>query len=63
MSGNAQVLTAAAISDLQIGNLSTPPMVFNRPENQYGFVVSGTFSVGNALNKAYLDIFQLEMVG
>lgn len=61
MSGSNPLYTPAAKADLQIGIASTPALKF-RPEDRYGFVISGTFSAGFAQNKATVEIFQLEML-
>jgi hypothetical protein len=62
LSGSTVTLTAAAKADNTISASSTPAFSFTTTSAQ-GFVLTGTFSSGNAANVAYVDGFQLEMVG
>lgn len=62
VSGSTVTLTAAAKATATISSSSTPALSFTT-QSQQGFVLTGTFSGGNASNVAYVDVFQLEMVG
>jgi hypothetical protein len=62
VSGSTVTLTGAAKLTNTVSSSSTPAYSFTTTSQQ-GFVVSGTFSSGNAGNVAYVDVFQLEMIG
>lgn len=62
LSGSTVTYTAVAKADNTISSSSTPAFSLTSTSQQ-GFVLTGTFSSGNASNVAYVDIFQLEMVG
>ena len=62
ISGSTVTYTAVAKSDNTISASSTPVLSLTS-NSQQGFVVTGTFSGGNASNVAYIDVFQLEMIG
>lgn len=62
LSGSTVTLTAAAKADNTISASSTPALSFTTNTAQ-GFVLTGTFSSGNAANVAYVDVFQMEMIG
>lgn len=62
LSGSTVTYTAVAKADNTISSSSTPAFSFTTSSLQ-GFVLTGTFSSGNASNVAYVDVFQLEMVG
>lgn len=61
-SGSTVTYLAVAKADNTISSSSTPAFSFTTSTAQ-GFVVTGTFSSGNASNVAYLDVFTLEVVG
>lgn len=62
ISGSTVTYTAVAKADNTISSSSTPAFSFTTTLVQ-GFVITGTFSSGNASNVAYADVFQLEMIG
>jgi hypothetical protein len=62
VSGSTRTYTAAAAATAAITSATTPALSFTTASAQ-GFVITGTFSGGNAANVAYVDVFQLEVVG
>jgi hypothetical protein len=62
VSGSTTTFTAIKKLDNTISASSTPALSLTTQTGQ-GFVVGGTWSSGNAGNIAYLDVFQVEMVG
>lgn len=62
ITGSTVTLTAAAKATATLSASSTPAFSFTTNSLQ-GFVLTGTFSSGNAANVAYVDVFQLEMIG
>lgn len=62
ISGSTVTFTAIAKADNTISSSSTPAFSFTTSSAQ-GFVLTGTFSSGNASNVAYVDVFQMEMIG
>ena len=62
--GTTSVLTALTKIENVPSASSTAVLTVNSPTTQQGFVVSGTFGTnGQAANVAYVDIFQVEMIG
>ncbi len=61
-SGSTVTYTAVAAATTVITSSTTPALSFTTTSAQ-GWVVTGTFSAGNASNVAYVDVFQMEMVG
>lgn len=62
VSGSTVTYTAEAVITNVITSSSTPALSFTTNTAQ-GFVAAGTFSSGNAANVAYLDVFQIAMIG
>lgn len=62
VSGSTVTYTARAVLTNVISSSSTPALSFTTQTAQ-GFCAAGAFSSGNAGNIAYLDVFQIEMVG
>ncbi len=62
VSGSTVTFTAWAVLTNVISSSSTPALSFTTQTAQ-GFCAAGTFSSGNASNVAYLDVFQIEMIG
>ncbi len=62
ISGSTVTFTATAKADNTVTSSSTATLSFTTTDVQ-GFVLTGTFSGGSANNVAYVDVFQLEMIG
>lgn len=62
ISGSTVTYTAVAKADNTITSSTTAALSFTTSTPQ-GFVVTGTFSSGNASNVAYLDVFHMEEIG